>query len=81
MSKDFSEQLKRAIRESALSRYALSQATGVDQGTLSKFLAGQRGLSLDSVDKLVDALGMTLTFQKKRGAGRVAIDRPSDSTP
>jgi plasmid maintenance system antidote protein VapI len=81
MSEPFTEQLKRAIRESELSCYALSQATGVDQSTLSKFLSGQRGLSLDSVDKLVDALGLTLISQKKRGASRVAIDRPSNSTP
>jgi transcriptional regulator with XRE-family HTH domain len=77
MSEPFTGQLRRAIRESELSRYALSRATGVDQGTLSKFMSGQRGLSLDSVDKLVEVLGLTLTAQKKRGASRVAIDRPS----
>jgi plasmid maintenance system antidote protein VapI len=77
MSEAFSGQLRRAIRKSELSCYALSQATGVDQGTLSKFLSGQRGLSLDSVDRLVETLGLTLTAQKKRGASRVTIDRPS----
>jgi hypothetical protein len=65
MSESFTEQLRRAIRESEMSRYALSRATGVDQGTLSKFLVGKHGLSLDSVDKLFDVLGLTLTAQKK----------------
>ena len=77
MSESFTEQLRRAIRESEMSRYALWQATGVDQGTLSKFLSGQHGLSLDSVDKLVDVLGLTLTSRKKRGAVDHHSTRPS----
>jgi transcriptional regulator with XRE-family HTH domain len=77
MSELFSEQLRRAILDSGQSRYGLSKATGVDQATLSKFLSGKRALSLNSVDKLLDVLGLTLTPQKKRGASRVGIDRPS----
>ena len=77
MSELFTEQLRRAINESGMSRYALWKATGVAQSTLSKFMAGQRGLSLESIDKLVDVLGLTLTSQKKRGASRVVIARSS----
>jgi transcriptional regulator with XRE-family HTH domain len=78
MSELFTERLRRAIRESGMTRYALWKETGVDQGTLSKFMSGQSGLSLQSVDKLCDALGLTLTAQEtKRGAHRVASKRPS----
>jgi transcriptional regulator with XRE-family HTH domain len=81
MSEFFTDQLKRAIRESGMSRYALSKATGVDQGTLSKFLSGQRSISLDSVDKLVDVLGLTLTAQKKRGGVELRSTAPLDPHP
>jgi len=60
MSEHVSERLKRAIRESGMSRYAISQASGVDQATLSKFMSGQRGLTLDSVDKLAGVLGLEM---------------------
>lgn len=55
-----SEQLRRAIRDSELSRYQISKATGVGQSTLSLFCAGKRGLSMDAIDRLVDFLGWQL---------------------
>jgi hypothetical protein len=66
MSELFTEQLRRAIRESGMSRYAIWKGSGVDQATLSKFMSGRHGLSLESVEKLVEVLGLTLTTQKKR---------------
>jgi plasmid maintenance system antidote protein VapI len=77
MGRLFTEQLRRAIRDCGMSRYALWKATGISQSLLSRFMSGQRGLTTDSVDKLVDVLGLTLTPRKKRGASRVTIDRPS----
>ena len=65
MSEHISERLKRAIRESGMSRYAISQASGVDQATLSKFMSGQRGLTLDSVDKLAGVLGLEIRLIAK----------------
>ena len=52
-----SEQLRRAIRESELSRYRIAEATGISQSTLSLFCAGKRGLSMEAIDRLVDFLG------------------------
>lgn len=45
--------LKAAIKGSPMSRYAISKASGVSQPTLSRFMAGERGLSVDAADKLL----------------------------
>jgi predicted transcriptional regulator len=66
MDEPFSETLKRLIREGELTRYALSVRTGIDQATLSKFLKGERGLSLRAVDRLMDALNLEVRPRRKR---------------
>ena len=48
MGQPFSEELRRAVRECGMSRYAISVQTGIDQATLSRFMKGERGLSLSS---------------------------------
>jgi hypothetical protein len=59
MNEPFSDQLRRAIRECGRSRYAISCDTGVDQSTLSRFMKGG-SLSLNVVDKLMDALNLEI---------------------
>ena len=53
-----SDELRQAVEQSGLSRYSVWQQTGIDQGTMSKFMAGDRGLSIESIDKLADLLGL-----------------------
>lgn len=55
-----SDQLRSAIEASSETRYAISQATGVDQAVLSKFVHGERGVSLDTFDVLCEHLGLEL---------------------
>ena len=69
MREPFSAILRRAIIESGLSRYAVSVRSGVDQATLSRFIAGKRGLNLDSIDKLVDVLDLEVRPRRKRKDG------------
>ncbi len=52
-----------------MTRYALGVKAGVDQGALSKFAAGKRGLSLAAVDRLVDVLDLELKPRRKRKDG------------
>ncbi len=56
--KSFTDELRSAIEASGLSRYAIWQATGIDQGSLCKFVQGERGLGLESIDKLAELLGL-----------------------
>lgn len=59
-----SGQLREAIERSGESRYAIAQATGVNQAALSRFVRGQSGLTSDSIDKLAAYLGLELTAAK-----------------
>jgi hypothetical protein len=62
----FAEQLKAAIRESELSRYAISKATGVDQGWLCRFLKGQSSMSFETADKILECLGREVVIKPRR---------------
>ena len=64
--KPLSGQIREAIQQSKHSRYAIWQATGIDQGTLSHFMAGHRGLSLASLDALCEFLELELRSRKRR---------------
>jgi plasmid maintenance system antidote protein VapI len=58
---DLAEQLREAIRASGLTMYRLSQESGVHRSQLSRFMVGQRDLSLAMADKLCRVLGLSFT--------------------
>jgi len=63
--KALSEQLKQAIRRSGYTMYRIAQETHIDKSQLSRFMAGKRTLSMQSVDRIGEFLGLTLTATKK----------------
>ena len=68
-----SDELRQAVERSGVSRYGIWQQTGIDQGSLSKFMDGERGLGLESIDKLADLLGLhicTADAKRSRPKGR-----------
>lgn len=68
-----SDELRQAIERSGVSRYSIWQQTGIDQGSLSKFMDGERGLGIESIDKLADLLGLhicTADAERSRPKGR-----------
>jgi predicted transcriptional regulator len=66
MIEKFSDQLRRAVRESEATRYALSKTTGISQAVLCRFVAGTAGMSLDSIDRLMDALNLEIRPRKRK---------------
>ncbi len=56
-----SDQIRQAVDASGMSRYAICKASGIDQGGMSNFMAGKRGLSLAALDALADVLGLSIT--------------------
>lgn len=62
--KRFSDQIRHLVETSGYSRYAICKATGLDNGAMSHFLAGHRGLSLDSLDALADFLKLDVVRRK-----------------
>ena len=49
-----------------LTRYQISQQTGIEQSALSRFVHGERGLALDNVDLIADLLGLEVTQKKEK---------------
>ena len=66
----FSDQIRRAIMESGMSRYAIHKMTGLDQAALSRFVNGQMGLRLESLDLLADALGLEVVARRRKAQSK-----------
>lgn len=63
--KPFSDQIRQAVDDSGLTRYRICKTTGIDQSALGKFCAGERGLSLESLDLIAECIGMVAKLERK----------------
>ncbi len=61
-----SDQIRGAVRESDMTRYEIWKATGIDQGALSRFVAGKAGMSFESLDRLADLLGLNIAIGRSK---------------
>jgi hypothetical protein len=61
----WSDQFRRAVDASGLSRYRIAKELGIAESTMSRFMAGG-GLSMENLDALADLLGLSLTTGKPR---------------
>jgi transcriptional regulator with XRE-family HTH domain len=61
-----SEQLRRAVDTCGQTRYAIAKATGISEATLSRFMSGERGLPMKTLDTLADYLDVNITIGKGR---------------
>ncbi len=63
----FSDQIRQAIGARGEARYRIAQETGLNEAALGKFFHGERGLSLDSLDKLAEYLGLEVVTKRRKG--------------
>ena len=63
--KSLAGELRKAVRASGRSRYAISRATGVSESVLSRFMAGKFNLSLANVERIAGFLGLRLVQDRK----------------
>jgi transcriptional regulator with XRE-family HTH domain len=68
MRRKLSDQVRDAVDASGMSRYALCKAIGLNQGTMSRFMKGG-GLSLDTLDRLAEVLGLEATVKRSKQKG------------
>lgn len=63
--KRLSDQVRDAVARSTKTRYAISQETDIDAGSLCRFVQGKVGLSMDSLDRLADCLGLHIVVDSE----------------
>ena len=54
-----SDQIRRAVDASGLSRYRIAKEIGLAESTMSRFMAGS-GLEMANLDRLADLLGLNI---------------------
>jgi hypothetical protein len=70
---NINDTLRKAVEDSGMTRYAIAQATGINESTLSRFVASGRGISLANADVLAAFLGYELV--KTKGGKARSIEK------
>ena len=67
----FSDQVRRAVENCGVSRYAIAKASGVTEGALSRFVAGKRDMTLRTLERIAPIIGVSLKVNthRRRAAG------------
>ena len=68
------DQLRQAIEHSGVTLYKLSQDSGVDRSQLSRFMRGERDMSLLVTDKVCQVLGLRFCKSAEDDAPRSTQD-------
>jgi transcriptional regulator with XRE-family HTH domain len=71
MAKTLSDQIRAAVKNAPCTQYQISQATGISQSNLSRFVRGKAGLSLPSLDLLCAALELEIVQRKPKHGKRL----------
>jgi len=58
------EQLRQAVLNCGETQYAVCKATGIDKTALSRFINGERGVSMKVLDTLGEYLGLRIVTAK-----------------
>ncbi len=65
--------IREAIRQSGASSNQLGNHAGVDPSQVSRFLAGERSLTLDTVDRLLAAIGCGVALVGEPSADKLTL--------
>jgi transcriptional regulator with XRE-family HTH domain len=59
-----SDQIRGAVDDSGLSRYRIAKELGIAESTMSRFMSGKGGLSMDNLDALAGLLRLHLAASR-----------------
>ena len=62
-SNKLTDQLRAAVAGCGMSLGDLARATGVDKSALSRFVNGERGLSMEAMDAIGQCLGLRIVAE------------------
>ena len=65
-TKKMSDQLRAAIESCGWSLNELDTKTGIDKSTLSRFMSGERGLSMKALDRLGKSLDLEVVMHRTK---------------
>jgi transcriptional regulator with XRE-family HTH domain len=54
-----------AVESSDKTRYRIAKESGVSAGQLSRLVNGERGMTVDTIERLADYLGLQITIAPK----------------
>ena len=63
------DRLREAVMKSEVSRYRIAIETGISESQLSRLVSGERGLSIDTAERLAEYLGFEIVIRPKRRKG------------
>lgn len=58
-----SDQIRRAIADAPISRYAICKQIDFSEATMSRFVKRKAGLSMEVLDKVADVLGLEIVVR------------------
>ena len=59
-----SDQIRDAIQSADVTRYRIAVETGIHEATLSRFMNGTGGMTVETLDKLGEYLGLEIVEKK-----------------
>jgi transcriptional regulator with XRE-family HTH domain len=57
--------IRAAVRASDQTPYAIAKGSGIARSQLSRLLSGESGMSVDTIERLADYLGLRITIEPK----------------
>ena len=63
-----SDQVRQAVQKCPTSQYRIAKELKVAESTISRFMTGKGGLSMDVLDRMADLIGLQITT---KGKGKV----------
>jgi transcriptional regulator with XRE-family HTH domain len=60
-----SDQIREAIKSFGVTQYRICKDTGIDPSVMSRFMSGERGLTIPTLDVLAEYLGLRIITEKR----------------
>ncbi|HZL36697.1 MAG TPA: helix-turn-helix transcriptional regulator [Tepidisphaeraceae bacterium] len=65
------DEIRKAVAADSRSRREIAEAVGIHEVSLSRFMGGERGIGLDTAERLARVLGVKIKIEKSGRPRRV----------
>jgi transcriptional regulator with XRE-family HTH domain len=67
--KKLSDEIRDAVNASGMSRYSIAKNLEIAESTMSRFMSGKGGLSMDYIDRLAQLLALHIAVRSTKKQG------------